>query len=169
MGTTLSDLKPAPGSRRKRKRLGRGNASGRGGTSGKGHKGQLARTGGTIPTGFEGGQMPLQRRLPKRGFKNPFRTVYEVVNLRDLAGFDAGTTIDAETLRVAGRIPRSPNGLKVLAVGDLDRALTLKVAAISAKAREKVEAAGGSVEIVPARAAAKADGAGGSGEAPQGE
>lgn len=148
MGTTLSDLKPAPGSRRKRRRLGRGNASGRGGTSGKGHKGQLARKSGTVPTGFEGGQMPLQRRLPKRGFKNPFRKVFAVVNLRDLARFESGSTVDAEVLRQAGRIPRAEHGLKILAVGEIDRPLTLRVAAISAKAREKVEAAGGSVEIL---------------------
>jgi large subunit ribosomal protein L15 len=144
----LSELRTAPGSRKNKRRIGRGQGSGRGGTSGRGHKGQKARSGGSIPPWFEGGQMPLARRVPIKGFKNPGRRVYEVINLRDLerAGLEGDVTVDV--LRAAGVVtgPRKP--VKVLAVGELSKALNLKVDAVSKKALEKIEAAGGTVELV---------------------
>jgi large subunit ribosomal protein L15 len=148
MGTTLSSLQPASGSRRKRHRVGRGSASGTGGTSGKGHKGQKARSGGGHkPRGFEGGQMPLSRRIPKRGFRNPSRVEYAIVNVRDLAHFEPGSVVDVDVLRAAGRIPRAPHGVKILGDGELDRPLTVRAAAVTASARAKIEAAGGSVTL----------------------
>lgn len=148
----LHDLKPAPGSRTSRKRKGRGPASGNGKTAGKGHKGSKARSGGGKPApGFEGGQMPLYRRLPKRGFNNArFATEYDVVNVSDLAGFDAGTVITRESLAEAGRlkINRAAVGLKVLGDGELSVALTVKAAKFSATAAEKIQAAGGTAEVI---------------------
>jgi large subunit ribosomal protein L15 len=145
---TLSNLKPTPGSRRNKKRVGCGESSGHGKTSGRGHKGQKARSGGSIRLGFEGGQMPLLRRIPKRGFNNKeFKKVWGLVNLRDLANFDAGTVIDELVLRdqqlVSGRV----DGVKILGNGEVTKALTVKVDAISAGAREKIEKAGGKVEL----------------------
>jgi len=103
----LSNLTPAPGSKKKIKRVGRGNASGRGGTSGRGHKGQKARSGASVPGWFEGGQMPIYRRLPKRGFKNPFRREYAVINIKDLADFEAGSVVDLAALKLKGKIRSS--------------------------------------------------------------
>lgn len=144
----LSELRGAPGSRKKKRRLGRGQGSGRGRTCGRGHKGQKARSGGKIPPWFEGGQMPLARRTPIKGFKNPTRRVYEVVNLRDLerSGLEGDVTVDV--LRAAGVVTGSRKPVKVLAVGELSRAMNLKVNAVSKKAHEKIEAAGGTVELI---------------------
>ena len=142
----LNDLKPAKGSRTGRKRLGRGSGSGLGKTAGRGNKGQGSRAGSKKGPGFEGGQMPLQRRIPKRGFTNIFKTEYAVVNLRDLARFESGAVIDAEVLRATGLIGNVAR-VKVLAQGECKQPLTLKVAAISRSARQKVEAAGGRVEV----------------------
>lgn len=151
----LSRLRPPAGAVRNKKRKGRGVGSGLGKTSGKGMKGQKARSpGGFQKLGFEGGQTPLYRRLPKRGFKNLFSTVFGTVNIRDLARFEAGTTVDEQALRAAGLIRRSIDGVKVLGDGELDRALTVRVHAISASAKEKIEKAGGTVEVLGAPAAA---------------
>ncbi len=144
----LHDLKPAEGSRKKRKRVGRGNASGRGGTSTRGHKGQNARSGGGTKAGFEGGQMPLQRRLPKRGFTNIFRKEYAIVNLGQLNRLEGVDTVDPEMLRSRGMIKRMGAGLKVLAKGDIERPLRVKAHKFSARAVEKIRAAGGDIEMV---------------------
>lgn len=145
----LSRLRPAPGAVRVGKRVGRGIGSGLGKTSGKGQKGQKARHPGNFGhVGFEGGQTPLHRRLPKVGFRNPFRRDIVVVNLRDLKRFDGGSTVDIAALRTAGLVPRAYDGVKVLAVGDLDRALTVRVHAFSAQAKAKIEAAGGKAETL---------------------
>jgi large subunit ribosomal protein L15 len=128
------------------KRLGCGESSGHGKTSGKGHKGQKARSGGSIRLGFEGGQMPLIRRIPKRGFNNAeFKTRYAVVNLADLERFDAGSTVDEKTLREAGLIRGIFDGVKILGTGELTKKLTITAAKVSASAKEKIEKAGGSV------------------------
>lgn len=142
----LSELKPAEGARRQRKRVGRGPGSGVGKTAGRGHKGAKARSGGTVNPGFEGGQMPLQRRLPKRGFTNIFKKAYAVVNLRDLAAFEAQSTIDEAALLSAGILRTRCDGVKLLAEGEIDRPLTVKLARVSKAARAKIEAAGGTVE-----------------------
>ena len=147
----LHDLKPAEGSRRPRKRIGRGPASGTGKTAGKGHKGHKARSGGSTQRGFEGGQMPLHRRLPKRGFRNTrFEKTWDVVNVSDLNGFGQGAVVDAESLRKVGRIGkgRRTEGLKVLGNGDLTIALTVRAKKFSATAVQKIEAAGGKAEVV---------------------
>ncbi len=149
MGRSLNALKAAPGSRRKRHRVGRGSASGTGGTAGKGHKGQKARSGaGHIPRSFEGGQMPLSRRIPKRGFTSLAPVKYAIINVRDLGLFDPLAVVDRDGLRAIGRIPRGPRGVKILGDGDIDRPLTVRVAAVTPAARAKIEAAGGTVEIV---------------------
>ena len=144
----IDTLSPAEGSRTSVKRLGRGIGSGLGKTSGKGHKGQWARSGGGVRPGFEGGQMPLTRRVPKRGFNNHFRKVYAVVNLEQLSAFEAGAVVDFETLLDAGLIKEVKNaiGLKVLAGGELNVALTVKAAKFSAAAKEAIEKAGGTCE-----------------------
>ena len=142
---TLSNLKPAKGSHRTRKRIGRGVGSGLGKTSGKGHKGHKARTGGGTNPGFEGGQMPMFRRLPKRGFTNPFKQTAQTVNLRDLAKV-AGTELTIETLHAAGLVSQPNQAVKLLGTGDADRAYTVRGVAISASAKAKIEAAGGKVE-----------------------
>lgn len=142
----LSHLKPAPGSRKKRKRVGRGPGSGLGKTSGRGHKGAGARSGGSVPPGYEGGQMPLSRRLPKRGFHNPFRKEYAIVNLGSLERFDAGATVDADALRERGLVRGRKQKVKILAKGDLSKALTVRADAFSAKARETIVACGGTAE-----------------------
>lgn len=144
----IQDLSPSVGSRKKRKRVGRGPGSGHGKTSCRGHKGQKARSGGRVARGFEGGQMPLQRRLPKRGFTNIFKKQYALINLKDLERFDPNVTLDAEALKRAGIIKRVVDGVKLLGDGEMNRPLTLKVHKASRSAREKVEAAGGRVEIV---------------------
>lgn len=142
---TLSNLKPAPGSHRARRRVGRGPGSGLGKTSGKGHKGHKARTGGSTNPGFEGGQMPMYRRLPKRGFTNPFKTPAQVVNLKQLAKLTV-TELNPDTLHSAGLVSRAGGPIKLLATGDADRAYTVRGIAVSAPAKAKIEAAGGTVE-----------------------
>jgi len=144
----LSTLQPAPGSRHRRKRVGRGPGSGHGKTACKGHKGQRARSGGSKKAGFEGGQMPLQRRLPKRGFRSLNRKEYAVVNLRDLERLTDVTEITPELLIDRKVISDLGHGIKVLGVGDLTRSLTVRVHAVSASAREKIVAAGGTVEVL---------------------
>src|SRR5687768_16731235 len=137
MPTTLSNLKPRPGSKHRVKRLGCGESSGHGKTSGKGHKGQKARSGGSIRLGFEGGQMPLIRRIPKRGFNNAaFRTEYAPVNLGDLEQFDAGTNVDEALLRATGLVRGKVYGVKILANGELTKALTITATKASAAAKE---------------------------------
>jgi large subunit ribosomal protein L15 len=142
---TLSNLRPAPGSHRNRKRIGRGQGSGTGKTAGKGHKGQKARSGGNTNTGFEGGQMPMYRRLPKRGFTNPFKVTYLAVNLRDLEKV-TGLDVNGETLKAAGILKAVGDPYKVLGHGDITRAFVIKGAQVSASAKAKIEAAGGRVE-----------------------
>lgn len=144
----LNELSPPKGSRRNRKRVGRGPASGRGKTAGRGSKGQNSRSGGGVPEWFEGGQMPLARRVPKRGFTNIFRRRLAVVNLRELARFEAGSVVDQAALREAGLVKGAWDGVKVLAQGELTIPLTIKVDKISAAARQKVEAAGGTIEVI---------------------
>jgi large subunit ribosomal protein L15 len=142
---TLSSLKPAHGSHQARKRVGRGPGSGLGKTSGKGNKGHKARTGGQTNPGFEGGQMPMYRRLPKRGFTNPFRVANQIVNLDDLKKISA-TDVSPETLYSAGLIGKPDAPVKLLGTGDADRSYTVRGVAISASARTKIEAAGGKIE-----------------------
>lgn len=146
----LHELRPAPGSTKTRKRVGRGSGSGLGTTAGKGHKGQKARSGGQTKPGFEGGQMPLTRRLPKRGFNNKmFATVYEIVNLYQIEEkFNNGDVVNRETLAEKGLIKGNKDGVKVLAVGDLTKKLTVEVNKISSAAEEKIKAAGGEVKIL---------------------
>jgi large subunit ribosomal protein L15 len=143
----LDDLKPAQGSNSKRKRVGRGDGSGHGKTSCRGHKGQGARSGGGTQPGFEGGQMPLQRRLPKRGFHNPFAVKVAVVNLAQLETFPAGSEITPESLAERGLVRRHSR-VKILGDGTLSKALTIKAHGFSAKAKEKIEAAGGKMELL---------------------
>jgi large subunit ribosomal protein L15 len=143
----IEDLKPAPGSRKRTKRVGRGIGSGHGKTSCKGHKGQKARSGGTKGPGFEGGQMPLQRRLPKRGFKNRFGIEYAVINLRDIMKIEGLDVITAESLKERGILKDMKDGLKVLGEGEITRPLTIKADAFSASAMEKIKAAGGKAEV----------------------
>jgi large subunit ribosomal protein L15 len=143
----IEDLKPAPGSTKKTKRVGRGIGSGHGKTSCKGHKGQKARSGGPKGPAFEGGQMPLQRRLPKRGFKNRFTIEYAIVNLKDISKMEGTDIINAETLIEQGIIKDLKNGLKVLGEGEIKRPLTIKADAFSASATAKIVAAGGKAEV----------------------
>jgi large subunit ribosomal protein L15 len=142
---TLSTLAPAPGSHQARKRVGRGPGSGLGKTSGKGHKGHKARTGGGTNPGFEGGQMPMYRRLPKRGFTNPFRVENQAVNLAQLKKVSA-TEVSPETLYSAGLVGKPDAPIKLLGTGDADRAYTVRGVSLSASARAKIEAAGGKIE-----------------------
>lgn len=144
----LSNLTPAKGSNKKKKRIGRGPGSGLGKTAGKGHKGQKARKGGGVAPGFEGGQMPLYRRLPKRGFKNPFRTEYNPINLDNLNRFDAGSTVTPELLDKAGLLRKPGCPVKLLGRGTLEKALTISVQKFSASAKAAVEKAGGKVEEI---------------------
>ena len=146
----IDTLQPAEGSRKSAKRLGRGIGSGLGKTSGKGHKGQWARSGGGVRPGFEGGQMPLTRKAPKRGFNNHFRKVYAIVNVELLNGFEANTVVDFESLMASGLIKevKNPVGLKVLGNGELNVALTVKAAKFTASAKEAIEKAGGTCEEV---------------------
>ena len=143
---TLSNLSPKKGANRERKRVGRGQGSGRGKTATRGHKGSKSRSGYGVRPGFEGGQMPLQRRLPKRGFNNIFRKEYTLVQVRDLEVFDNGTRVDREALVQAGLIDKRTTLVKVLANGELSKSLTVAVDKISEGAKKKVEAAGGTVE-----------------------
>jgi large subunit ribosomal protein L15 len=143
----LSSLHPAPGARSPRKRVGRGPGSGLGKTAGRGHKGRKSRSGGNSPPGYEGGQMPLQRRLPKRGFRNPFRKEYDVVNLQSLGRFPAGASVDPAALHEAGLTGKHAR-VKVLGKGTLEHALTVKAHAFSESAKAAIEAKGGSVEVL---------------------
>ena len=145
----LSNLRPAPGSTRLRKRIGRGTGSGLGKTAGRGHKGRGSRSGGNTPPGYEGGQMPLQRRLPKRGFRPVSRVEYATVNVGRLAIFPAGSTVGIEDLRARG-LARGSGPIKCLGDGELGHALTVRVHAFSAKAREVITAAGGTAEVLGA-------------------
>jgi large subunit ribosomal protein L15 len=144
----IHDLAPSKGSKSKRKRVGRGLGSGHGRTSCRGHKGQKARSGGSVPPGFEGGQMPIQRRLPKRGFTNIFKKSFAVVNVKDLGDFEANSTLDIERLKNAGLVRKTEAGVKVLGKGDISHPITLKVNKVSKTAREKIEAAGGTVQLL---------------------
>ncbi len=144
----LHDLSPAVGSTHVAKRKGRGIGTGNGKTGGRGHKGQKARSGGGVRVGFEGGQMPLARRIPKRGFNNIFAKPLEIVNIRDLEKFEDGTVVDAALMAENGLIPRIGNGVKVLSNGELTKKLTVKAAAFSENAKAKIEAAGGKAEVV---------------------
>ncbi len=144
----LHELKPAPGSRRPRKRVGRGIAAGQGKTAGRGTKGQKARAGGGVRPGFEGGQNPLYRRLPKRGFTNPTRKEYAVINVEDLNRFDEGTVVTPELLKEQGVVKNLKDGLKVLGDGDLSVKLTVKAHKFSRTAEEKIAAAGGATEVL---------------------
>jgi large subunit ribosomal protein L15 len=145
----LSQLHPVPGAKRPRKRVGRGPGSGQGKTAGRGHKGRRSRSGGNTPPGYEGGQMPLQRRLPKRGFRPVTRTRYAIVNLDQLAVFPAGSTVGPDELR-ARRLVRPGQPVKCLADGTLPHALTVRAHAFSQQARERIAAAGGTVEVLSA-------------------
>ena len=152
----LHNLSPRPGSKHRVKRLGCGESSGHGKTSGKGHKGQKARSGGSIRLGFEGGQMPLIRRLPKRGFNNAaFHKTYALVNLSDLADLAAGTVVTEQMLRDLKLIRGNGAGLKILGDGELKHALTIEAHKVSASAREKIERAGGTITIREARLSQK--------------
>jgi large subunit ribosomal protein L15 len=144
----LNELKPIAGSKKKRKRVGRGIGSGLGKTCGRGQKGQKSRSGGGIPARFEGGQMPLTRRLPKRGFNNRWAKYIAIVNVGDLGCFDKGAVVDIQALQDSGLVNKVGDGVKLLANGDLDKALTVRVHKISQAARGKIEAAGGSVELL---------------------
>jgi large subunit ribosomal protein L15 len=145
----LSNLKPPRGAKHAKKRIGRGQGSGSGKTAGRGHKGAKSRAGFKFKRGFEGGQMPLHRRVPKRGFHNPFRVEYEVVNLDLLAvKFEAGTTVTPELLREQGLVPRGSRPVKILARGEIAKALTIRAHKFSGKAAEKIKAAGGAAEAI---------------------
>lgn len=144
----LNNLKPAAGAKHAKRRVGRGIGSGLGKTAGRGHKGQKSRSGGFHKVGFEGGQMPLQRRLPKRGFNNIFATKYVTIKVSDLEKFEAGATVDAEALLKAGIISKTLDGVKVLGNGELTKAVNVKVAAYTASAKEKIEKAGGKAEVM---------------------
>ena len=145
----LHELSPAAGSTKARKRIGRGAGSGQGKTAGKGHKGQKARAGRGMRAGFEGGQMPLQRRVPKRGFNNIFRTEMAIVNLASLEkAFDAGATVTIEALVEKGLVKKVLDGVKVLGNGELTKAITVQANAFSETAKQKIEAAGGKAEVI---------------------
>jgi len=144
----INELSPAEGSRRVRKRVGRGPGSGHGKTSCRGHKGQNSRSGGGVRPGFEGGQMPIHRRLPKRGFKNPFRKEYSVVNVGDLSRFEPNTQLDPDALKEAGLVWKMLDGVKLLGSGEISHPLVVRIHKISQSAREKIEGAGGKVEIL---------------------
>lgn len=143
----LHDLTPAKGSNKPRKRVGRGIGSGLGKTAGRGYKGQKARSGGGTRPGFEGGQMPIHRRLPKRGINNLFKKIYALVNVRDLAIFEPGSVVDAMSLCAAGIVKGPRDGIKLLAIGEITVPLTVKVDKASKAAVDKIQAAGGSVEV----------------------
>jgi large subunit ribosomal protein L15 len=149
MSTTLNNLKRPNNSWHRKKRVGRGQGSGLGKTAGRGGKGQKARSGNMRFEGFEGGQSPLQRRLPKFGFISPNRTLYAVVNLADLNRFDAGATVDEAALKSQGLVKGRYHGVKVLGQGELSKKLTVRVHKLSGKAKEAIEKAGGTVEVLP--------------------
>ncbi len=144
----IHELTPAPDSNKEVKRVGRGHGSGNGKTAGKGHKGQNARSGGGVRIGFEGGQMPLARRIPKRGFNNIFAAKYSVVNVSDLNKFKDGTVVDTELLIASGLVKKVNDGVKILGNGELTAKLTVKAAKFSQSAIEKIEKAGGKAEVM---------------------
>ena len=144
----IHDLSPMPGSTHVDKRKGRGHGTGNGKTAGRGHKGQKARSGGGVRVGFEGGQMPLARRIPKRGFNNIFAKPLESVNVSALDRFEDGATVDAAALLASGVLSKCRYGVKILGEGEITKKLTVKAAAFSATAKEKIEAAGGKAEVV---------------------
>ncbi len=145
---SINTLKPARGANRKNKRVGRGMGSGHGKTSARGYNGQFSRSGASMRPGFEGGQMPLHRRLPKRGFNNLFRTEYAIVNLKKLAAFEAGAQVDPEVLKSRGILKNLRDGLKVLGAGDLQNALHIKAHKFSKSAVEKIQKVGGTIEVI---------------------
>lgn len=144
----LNQLSPATGSRKARKRRGRGVGSGRGKTAGRGSKGQNSRSGGGVRPGFEGGQMPIHRRLPKRGFTNIFKKKFALVNLRDLARFESGSVVDEAALLKAGLVKGGNDGIKVLGQGNITHPLTIMADKVSKSAKEKIEAAGGQIKVL---------------------
>ena len=144
----LHELAPAEGSVKDSFRKGRGPGSGNGKTAGKGHKGQNARSGGGVRPGFEGGQIPLYRKLPKRGFNNRFAKVYAIVNVEDLNCFNDGDTVNLEALMSAGKVKKALDGLKILGNGELKKNVTVQAKVFSASAKEKIEAAGGKAEVI---------------------
>ena len=144
----LNELSPAPGSRKSPKRVGRGVGAGTGKTAGRGSKGYNSRSGGGVRPGYEGGQMPLHRRLPKRGFTNIFRKKIAVINIRDLSRFESGSTVDEKTLVEAGLIKGKRDGVKLLGKGEIGHPLEIKIHRISKSARDKIDAAGGMVEVL---------------------
>ncbi len=144
----INELSPAEGSRKKRKRVGRGPGSGHGKTCCRGHKGQRSRSGGGVRPGFEGGQMPLHRRLPKRGFTNIFRKEYNILNVEDLNRFEPNALLDAEAFKQAGLIKKMMDGIKLLGTGEITRPVVVKIQKVSKTAKEKIEAAGGKVELI---------------------
>lgn len=144
----IHDLSPVEGSRKKKKRVGRGPGSGHGKTSCRGHKGQKSRSGGGIRPGFEGGQMPLHRRLPKRGFTNIFKKQYALINIKDLNRFDPNSTLDLDALKNAGLVKKEKDGIKLLGDGEISHPVVIKIHKVSKIAREKIEAAGGKVEVI---------------------
>ncbi len=144
----LHELKPAKGTNKSQKRLGRGTASGQGKTSGRGQKGQKSRSGGGVRIGFEGGQMPLYRRIPKVGFTNIFRKEYAIVNLSDLERFDDGATVNPEVLKEVGLVKAMHAGVKILGGGDITKNLTVQAHKFSKTAAEKIAAAGGKAEVI---------------------
>jgi len=144
----INDLSPIKGSKKAKKRVGRGTGSGHGKTSCRGHKGQKSRSGASIRPGFEGGQMPLQRRLPKRGFTNIFKKEYDLINICDLDKFGPNSALDVKTLKEAGLVKGAKNGVKLLGQGEISHPLEIRVNKVSKSAREKIEAAGGKVELI---------------------
>lgn len=144
----LHELKPAKGAVKNRKRLGRGTATGQGETAGRGHNGQNSRSGGGTRPGFEGGQMPLYRRIPKRGFNNPFKKVWSIVNVEDLNKFEEGTEVTPAVLMESGLIKKLNDGVKILGDGALEKKLTVKANKFTQSAQEKIEAAGGKAEVI---------------------
>ena len=144
----LNDLSPASGSRKNRKRVGRGPGSGHGKTSCKGHKGQKARAGGNIGPGFEGGQMPLHRRLPKRGFTNHFKKIYDLINIYDLDRCDSDSVVDLEKLKELGFYKGAKDGIKLLGKGELSHPVDIRVNKASKEAVKKIEAAGGKIQLI---------------------
>jgi large subunit ribosomal protein L15 len=144
----LYELAPEKGQHKNRKRVGRGVASGNGKTAGRGNKGQNARSGGGVRPGYEGGQMPIHRRLPKRGFKNPFKKIFAIINIKDLNRFETNAIIDETTLIKSGLVKGDRDGIKLLGNGEINVPLTLKVDKVSESARQKIEVAGGKIEVI---------------------
>lgn len=144
----LHDLAPEKGERKNRKRLGRGVASGNGKTAGRGSKGQNSRSGGGVRPGYEGGQMPIHRRLPKRGFKNPFKKIFSIINVKDLNRFENNTIVDEALLVKNGLVKGDRDGIKLLGTGEINIPLTLKINNVSESAKQKIEAAGGKIEVI---------------------